>query len=65
MESLKWLIRSKVKMILIIYVVLSLLIGCFGVKKKLGFWGYFFGSLALTPAVGIILLLASDRCKPK
>ncbi len=52
-------------MILIIYVVLSLLIGCFGVKKKLGFWGYFFGSLALTPAVGIILLLASDRCKPK
>jgi hypothetical protein len=32
----------------------------------MGFWGYFFSSLLLTPLMGILLLLASDpKQKPK
>lgn len=47
-----------------IYGVVSLLIGVLGINKKLGFWGYFFGSLIFTPVVGVILLCASDKRKP-
>ncbi|MCC1493261.1 hypothetical protein [Cognatishimia sp. F0-27] len=43
-----------------IYLGLCLLIALFGVRRKLGFWGYFFGSIALTPILGLVLLLASD-----
>ncbi|MBF0138403.1 MAG: hypothetical protein H7833_00845 [Magnetococcus sp. DMHC-1] len=42
---------------------LSLLIGYLGRKKKMGFWGYFFGSILLTPIIGVILLLAADDIK--
>ena len=45
---------------LIIYIIISLIIGLVGSQRKFGFWGYFFGSLALTPVLGIILVLASD-----
>jgi hypothetical protein len=38
----------------------SLVVGWFGRNRKFGFWGYFFCSLALTPVVGLIILLASD-----
>ena len=44
----------------IVYLGLCLLIGLFGTSRKLGFWGYFFGSMALTPILGLLLLLASD-----
>lgn len=43
------------------YVVLSLAVAIFGANRKFGFWGYFFGSMLLTPAIGLILVLASDR----
>jgi len=47
-------------------IFLSLLIGLLGINRKLGFWGYFFGSLLFTPLIGLLLLLASDpRPKPK
>ncbi len=46
-------------------VVASLVIALFGIKRKLGFWGYFFASLLLTPFIGIILLLASDKRQEK
>jgi len=39
---------------------MSLVIGWFGRNRKFGFWGFFFCSLALTPLVGLIVLLASD-----
>ena len=39
----------------------SLIIGICGMNRKFGFWGYFFCSLALTPFIGLIILLASDR----
>lgn len=38
----------------------ALLLGWFGRHRKFGFWGYFFASLALTPLVSALLLLASD-----
>jgi len=47
--------------IALLYVFLSLVVAIFGANRKFGFWGYFFGSLLLTPPVGLILVLASDR----
>lgn len=44
----------------IIYVAVSFIIACLGMNRKFGFWGYFFGSLLLTPLIGLLLVLASD-----
>jgi hypothetical protein len=35
-----------------------------GSRRKFGFWGYFFCSLALSPCVGAVILLGSDK-RPK
>jgi uncharacterized membrane protein YiaA len=51
--------------VIIVSLVASLLIGLFGANRKLGFWGYFFGSLLFTPFIGLVLLLASDRRNPE
>ncbi len=45
----------------VIYVVLAVLVAALGMDRKLGFWGYFFASLLLTPLVGLILVAASDK----
>ena len=45
------------------YIVLSLIVGICGMNRKLGFWGYFFGSILLTPIIGVILVICSDRRK--
>ena len=50
-------------MLYLIYFTLSLIIGLFGMNKKFGFWGYFFGSILLTPFVGLLLVMASDKKK--
>lgn len=50
--------------ILAVSIALSFLIGLLGTNRKWGFWGYFFGSILLTPIVGILLIFASDK-KPK
>ncbi len=47
----------------VIIVVLSLMIGFLGMNRKFGFWGYFFGSILLTPVIGLLLVLASDKRK--
>ncbi|KPA13002.1 membrane protein [Candidatus Magnetomorum sp. HK-1] len=47
----------------LIYIFICLLIGFFGAKRKFGFWGYFFGSILLTPVIGLLLVLGSDRAK--
>lgn len=44
-------------------VLVSLIIGWLGRNRKFGFWGYFLCSLALTPLVGLVVLLASDPRK--
>ena len=44
-------------------VLISFLFAYLGKNKKMGFWGYFFATLLLTPFVGAILLLVSDSKK--
>jgi|GEM_PF-665451 len=41
----------------------SLIIAFFGRKKKLGFWGFFFASLLLTPVFGLLLLAVAGPAK--
>lgn len=43
----------------------SMIIGYFGRYRKFGFWGYFFASLLLTPLLGLLLLVASDKRVPE
>ncbi len=47
----------------IVYIVLSLIIALLGTDRKFGFWGYLFCSLLLSPAIGLIVLFASDKKK--
>lgn len=46
-----------------VYLTLAMLIGFLGRRRKLGAWGYFFGSLVLTPIIGIMLLMMSSPRK--
>lgn len=50
--------------ILMAMVFVSFLVALLGRNRKMGFWGYFFGSILLTPLVGLLLVLASDS-KPQ
>jgi hypothetical protein len=47
-----------------IFLVCGLIIGCLGRHKKLGFWGFFFASMLLTPLVGLLLLIVAGPGKP-
>ena len=49
----------------LILVALSFLVGLLGRRRKFGFWGYFFGSILLTPIVGLLLVMASDPGEPE
>ncbi len=46
------------------YFAAALLIAFLGINRTMGFWGYFFASLMLTPVMGILLLLTSGA-KPE
>ncbi|MDX8394709.1 MAG: hypothetical protein R8K21_09055 [Mariprofundales bacterium] len=48
---------------IIVILTICLVIGFLGRHRKMGFWGYFFGSMVLTPLIGVFLLLASDPKK--
>ena len=48
----------------ILYFVLALLIAWLGRNRKLGFWGYFFASLLLSPPIGALLVLVSGPLQP-
>ena len=44
------------------YLVLCVIVGVLGRKKTIGFWGFFFFSIVLSPIVGFaILIIAKDR----
>lgn len=47
-----------------ICVIISFFIAYLGRNRKMGFWGYFFASLLLTPFIGILLVIASGK-KPE
>ena len=44
---------------------LSALVGVMGRRRKFGFWGYFLASILLTPLIGVLLVLASDKRPPR
>jgi hypothetical protein len=44
----------------------AVIIAFFGRHLRFGFWGYFFASILLTPAIGLLLLLAAiPRARPR
>jgi hypothetical protein len=45
----------------LVYLVACLLVGLLGMNRKFGFWGYFFGSILLTPVIGLLLVFGSDK----
>jgi hypothetical protein len=49
---------------LLVYVLVCVVVAWAGSHRKLGFWGYLFASLLLSPLVGVILVLGSDK-RPK
>ena len=49
--------------LLIVWVFLSLIVASYSKNKILGYWGGFFVSLLLSPAVGLIISLLSKDCK--
>lgn len=42
-------------------ILCSFFIGYLGRNRKMGFWGYFFATLLLTPFIGGLLLIVSDK----
>ncbi|WP_171044344.1 MULTISPECIES: hypothetical protein [Pseudoalteromonas] len=48
-------------MMILVYLLLCLFIALIGSNKKLGFWGYFFSSILLTPLVGLLLVVVSEK----
>jgi len=55
------LILSAPVNIQILYFVCSLLIGIFGINRKMGFWGYLFCSIIFSPLIGLMVLLVSAK----
>ena len=47
------------------WIFLSLLIALGGRKYRFGFWGYFFGSVLLTPVIGLLMLIAAIPARAK
>jgi len=45
----------------LIYIILCIVVGLFGMNRKFGFWGYFFASMALTPFIGLLMVFASGK----
>jgi len=43
------------------YIGLCALVAHLGRDRKFGFWGYLLASLLLTPIIGVLLVLASDK----
>jgi hypothetical protein len=50
--------------LILIYLAVCAILGFIGRRTKLGFWGYFFGSIILSPILGLIILLVSDHHPP-
>jgi hypothetical protein len=52
-------------LLLFVNLVLCYFIGVLGRNRRLGFWGHFFGSLLLTPVIGMLLVVATDPVRNK
>lgn len=49
----------------LIYLALCLVVALLGVGRKMGFYGYLFASILLTPLIGGLLVLVSGPAAPK
>ncbi len=47
------------------YFAISLLVGVLGRNRIMGFWGFFFGSIVLTPVMGFLLFIVSAKNEEK
>ena len=56
---MKLLIKRKVKMIVLVWIVFSIVAGVVGQDRSIGFWGSFMLSLLLSPLIGLIVAFAS------
>ncbi|MBW6511127.1 MAG: hypothetical protein K0A93_03270 [Desulfuromonadaceae bacterium] len=45
----------------LVYLLVSIVVALFGCQRKLGFWGYLFASLLLTPLLGLLLVIVSAK----
>jgi hypothetical protein len=45
----------------VVYFAACLVVAWFGTHRKFGFWGYLFASILLSPLVGVLLVIASDK----
>ena len=52
-------------LIQVAYLGLCMLVAGFGRKKVMGFWGLFFGSIILSPIIGLLLLIVSKNRSPR
>ncbi len=43
------------------YLLICLVTAAIGYNRKLGFWGYFFASILLTPLIGLLLVIVSSK----
>lgn len=48
---------------LVVYILLSFVVAFLGRNRKMGFWGYLFASIILTPLMGLLLVFGSDPKK--
>jgi len=48
-------------MMFLAYLILSLIVGVMGVKTRIGFWGFFFLSLIITPILGFAIVIIGGR----
>ncbi|MDM8550062.1 hypothetical protein QUF72_08300 [Desulfobacterales bacterium HSG2] len=59
---LTWIVRFPLN-IQFLYFASSLLIAVAGTNRKMGFWGYLFCSITLSPVIGLMMVLVSDKKK--
>lgn len=51
--------------LILIYIFICYLVAFMGKNRKFGFWGYLFLSLFMTPIVGILFVIASNKIEKK
>lgn len=59
------MIMSYPSTIQLLYFALSFVVAVAGWNKKMGFWGYLFVSILLSPLIGLMMVLVSGEKAPK
>jgi len=49
---------------IIVYLIMSILVGVLGSNRKIGFFWAFFWSILLSPFIGLVITLISSKKKP-